>query len=64
MTSRSLREIFNLTQMNYNSVLSRLYEYNVFTDSTPMQIKIHIKDLENEQNLKSVFQLYVTFLSP
>lgn len=48
--------------MNYISVLSGLYEFNVFIDSTPMQIKIYIKDLENEQNLKSLF-FSSTFLS-
>lgn len=41
--------------MNYISVLSRLYYYYVFIDSTAMQIKIYIESLESEQNLKTLF---------
>lgn len=57
------KKVYNLTQMNCISVLIRSQEYN-FIVSTPMQIKIHIKDLENKQNLSLVFQLHITFLSP
>lgn len=41
--------------MKYISVLSRLYYYYVFIDSTAMQIKIYIESLESEQNLKTLF---------
>lgn len=41
--------------MNDISVLSRLYYYYVFIDSTAMQIKIYIESLESEQNLKTLF---------
>lgn len=41
--------------MNCISVLSRVYNYYVFIDSTPMQVKLHIEGLESEQNLKSLF---------
>lgn len=41
--------------MNHISVLSRLYHYYVFIDSTAMQIKIYIESLESEQNLKTLF---------
>lgn len=57
------KKIYNLIQMNCISVLIRSQEYS-FIDSTPMQIKIHIKYLENKQNLSLVFQLHFTLLSP
>lgn len=41
--------------MNDISVLSRLYYYYVFIDSTAMQIKIYIESLESGQNLKTLF---------
>lgn len=41
--------------MNDISVLSRLYYYYVFIDSTAMLIKIYIESLESEQNLKTLF---------